>query len=199
MGRVLRHGGLMSGIAAGVATFALSFFGVRLGRAGQAPPRASAASDQADIDSDPTPNRRRIPVEPTPRRRQASDLPPREKARQHARSLLDHLLETEAFEPGLAIEAGEMYWEYRHLCDRLGWDVRPWNPVATELNKLLGGKTYHRRLDDDGEERPTRVYVIPPLDHPLRLAPEPVRQPRVATAKRLQAGGKPTQPLARAA
>jgi hypothetical protein len=83
-----------------------------------------------------------------------------------------------------------MYLIYVMLCEREGWRERPWNPVAGALNKLLG-KPYRRRQCHDGQEKQTRVYIVPALGHPLRQ-PVKSRKGRGSKAKRLQADAAST-------
>jgi hypothetical protein len=111
---------------------------------------------------------------PTPKRLQAGipsipRLPPREMAQLHAQHLFELMLDTEQFEPGDAIDSGEMCLTYTVMCEDFGWQERPWNPVAAALTKLLGGKTY-REVDNSTRKhnRRPRVYIVPPLDSPLR-------------------------------
>jgi hypothetical protein len=51
---------------------------------------------------------------------------------------------------------------YHELLPTIGWAPRPWNPVARELKKLLGGKkTYVWLESDDGAAHRLRVYRLP--------------------------------------
>jgi hypothetical protein len=51
---------------------------------------------------------------------------------------------------------------YHKLLPTIGWAPRPWNPVARELKKLLGGKkTYVWFEGDDGAAHRLRVYRLP--------------------------------------
>ncbi len=140
--------------------------------------------------AEPTPTRHQIDATPAPGRYEVFDLPPREMARRHANHVVAHLLRVSDFVPGAAIPSGEMYLVYEMLCEREGWRERPWNPVAAEINKLIG-KKYHRRQCYDGQERQTRVYIVPPLDHPLRQPTKSPKGRRGSKAKRLQADTAP--------
>jgi hypothetical protein len=137
------------------------------------------------IDAAPTP--KRVPSEV----RSIPNLPPREMAQLHARRLFEAMLDVEQYEPGEAIDSGEMYLDYTVMCEELGWRIRPWNPVAAALTKMLGGKTY-REIDNSKRKhnRRPRVYIVPPLDSALRR-PKPAKKPRASKPKRLPADATP--------
>ena len=117
------------------------------------------------------------------------NLPPREMAELHARRLFEAMLDVEQFEPGDCIDSGEMYLRYDMMCEALGWRIRPWNPVAAALTKLLGGKTY-REVDNSKRKhnRRPRVYIVPPLDSRVRRA---VKKRGAPKSKRLRTDAAP--------
>ena len=161
------------------------FLGIRSGRADGLIRKGLA--DRALVDPEPTPAR--LQADPTSKRVSIPNLPPREMAELHARRLFEAMLDVEQFEPGDCIDSGEMYLRYDMMCEALGWRVRPWNPVAAAITKMLGGKTY-REVDYSTRKhnRRPRVYIVPPIDSPLR---RPKKKPRTSKPKRLRTDAAP--------
>jgi hypothetical protein len=169
-----------------VAAFA-SLFGFRSRRADEL--MRNGMQDRGLIPDRPEPA-------PTPKRLQAGipsipRLPPREMAQLHAQHLFQAMLDTEQFEAGDAIDSGEMYLRYTMMCEEFGWAERPWNPVAAALTKMLGGKTY-REVDNSMRKhnRRPRVYIVPPLDSPLRR-PKTTKKRGAPKLKRLRTDANP--------
>lgn len=115
-------------------------------------PPAASEPPVADVAVVPvvqaTPRRRR-------RRREPGALPPE----LHAQRLL-HWCQTSG-DTG-EILAADLAEIYLHQC---AWDLvepLPWQAVAVELRRLLGGRKDYRWVERDGTRHRLRVYRIPP-------------------------------------
>jgi hypothetical protein len=175
-----------TGLAASLAWF----FGFRSRRADEVIRDGKADRNLTADLTEPSLTPTRLQVDAKSKHVSIPNLPPREMAELHGRRLFEEMLDVEQFEPGDCIDSGEMYSRYEMLCADLGWRIRPWNPVAAALTKLLGGKTYREVNSTRKHNRRPRVYIVPPLDSPLRR-PKAAKKPRASKPKRLGSGAAP--------
>jgi hypothetical protein len=67
---------------------------------------------------------------------------------------------------------------HRVMCSDLSWHCAPWNPVASPLRRLLGGKkTYIWTKLDNGRPHRLRAYAIP-VKLPAKLRDMAMAEPR---------------------
>ena len=111
------------------------------------------------------------PPKASPRRRRWPQTP-----EQHARALLDWLQSP----GGLTgeIRSDEVQRIHRDMCLALGWDVRPWNPVAEVLTRLTSGRKIYRWFG------PSRLRVYPISAVPARTQPADARADSTTPARR---------------
>jgi hypothetical protein len=107
--------------------------------------------------SAPTPD---IPSRPSVRRRRLpGPYPDDQTPEAHAGRFLE-LLQGRGITGDILFE--DIFGLYHKLLPTLGWEPRPWNPVARELKKLLGGKkTYVWVESEGGVAHRLRVYRLP--------------------------------------
>ena len=77
----------------------------------------------------------------------------------HANRLLDWLQSEGGLTGELRVE--EIQHIYRHMCADIGWEERPWNPVAREFTRLTTGKKVYRWFDLEDGRHKLRIYPVP--------------------------------------
>ena len=102
----------------------------------------------------------------------------------HAKRLLLWL--QDSIDGPVSIYAEDAIDAHREMCADLLWEYRPWNPVARELRKLLGGKKYYPVVrSPNGDKHRLCVYEIPTRDAVVPLRPAtPSGAPKASPTRR---------------
>lgn len=154
-------------------------------------PESVSAPTQQRLSVDDTSTVRRLTAD-TRKGKKNQELQPLALAELHGTRLFELLLDVEHFQPGTTIDSGEMVLIYEALCEDLGWNPRPWNPVAAVLNRLMQDKAYGFVAGPRKHGRRPRLYVVPPLDSPVRRPKKQRKTVSASAQRRRNVDGSPT-------